>query len=143
MKRVLPVLTLLAAATFVAGCSALSTPVARSSPTRVAASDRSVSGAITGAMASCGLFPGDDGVVLGKKAALALTSEPDGKPTNVDAITTRCTLSALGLPAKDGAVFDAAMATGGYQTLQWGRWSASEHVTDTLHFEVDVFSTGS
>jgi len=142
MKRLVPIVATMAAVAFVAGCSGATAPVAQTAAPREMASKRTVSQAITAAMASCGLFPGDAGVVLGTKVALALSSQPHGKPTDVDAVTVRCTLSALGLPSKIGAVFDATMAGGGFQTMQWERWNVQEHVADTLHFEVDVFSTG-
>lgn len=144
MRRILPVTAILIALTFVAGCSVVSTGVTpHPSPTRAAASNRSATGALISALASCGLFPDDDGVELGDKVALALASQPHGEPTDVDAVTARCTLTALGLPAKEGELFDTTAATGGYQTLQWGRWSASLRVKDTLHFEVDVFAVPS
>jgi hypothetical protein len=142
MKRLLAVLATLAATTFVAGCSGLTTAAPTPAPTRAAASSRTAGAALTGALASCGLLPGSDGVTLGTKVDLTLVSEPHGQSTDVDAATARCTLTTLGMTAKVGSVFDTTLATGGYQTLQWGRWSASLHVTDTLHFEVDVFSTG-
>jgi hypothetical protein len=147
MKRALAVATIIAATTFVAGCSAAQQAVKPTATSRTTSASAAAAGEFTRAMASCGLFPKDEGVLLGgrtkaTRTSLTLISQPHGKPTDVDTATVRCTLGALGLPAKDAALFDTTAATGGFQTFQWGRYSATLHVTDTLHFEADVFSTG-
>lgn len=140
MKRTLTAAAAVLAATVLAGCSA---PVAKTpTATKTAGSVSSATGAMTRALASCGLFPDDDGVTMSGTAGLTLASQPHGEPTDVVAATARCTLVSLGLPSKQVSLFDATTMSGGYQTLQWGRYSATVDADDTLRFTVDVFAAG-
>lgn len=95
--------------------------------------------ALSQALASCGLSSRSTGVTV-RAQDLALVSQPHGRPTDVVAASARCTVKALGMPARDAALFDQDMASGGFQTLSWRGWTATMTVKDTLHFEVDVFA---
>lgn len=122
------------------GCSGLGgpEPALPAPSTKAPQAQRIAADALTNALASCGLASTREGVTLRDSRGMTLVSQPRERPTDVVAASARCVLTDLGMPDRDASLFDSTMAVGGFQTLQWGRWSATLKVTDTLRFEIDV-----